>query len=134
MIFVNHCLFLFTYYTPSQLSVVQPYLYKDDHIPYCFDKYDVRATLPQLLVFWEADLKQISCVLQLLHFHLHRSYASITLQAILICYLNFLNHTLCTTFERSTVKISPLTDTKRNVPPAHLINKLIWLLHTDFKD
>lgn len=90
--FVNHCLFLFTYYTPCQLSgtVVQPYLYKDDHIPYCFDKYDVRATLPQLLVLWEADLKQISCVLQLLHFHLHRSYASITLQAILICYLNFL--------------------------------------------
>lgn len=39
------------------------YLHKDDHVPDCFDQNDVRATLAQLLVVWETDLKQISCVL-----------------------------------------------------------------------
>lgn len=55
------------------------YLHKDDHVPDCFDQYDVRATLAQLLVVWETDLKQISCVLQLLHVCLHHCYSSIRL-------------------------------------------------------
>lgn len=55
------------------------YLHKDDHVPDCFDQYDVRATLVQLLVVWETDLKQDSCVLQPLHFCLHHCDGSIRL-------------------------------------------------------
>lgn len=53
---------------------------EDDHVPDCFDQYDVRATKAQLLVFWEVDFKQISCVLQLLHFCLHCCDCSVGLE------------------------------------------------------
>lgn len=71
-----HCCPLYAK-TEFNAFVVEPcgqirmYLHEDDHVPDIFYKYDVRATLPQLLVLREADLKQISCVLQLLHLHLH---------------------------------------------------------------
>lgn len=56
------------------------YLDKDDHVPDCLDQYDVRATLAQLLVVWETDLEQSSCVLQLLHVGFYRCNRSIRLR------------------------------------------------------
>lgn len=55
------------------------YLDKDDHVPNRLNKYDVRATLAQLLVVWETDLEQSGRVLQLLHVCLYYCYRSIGL-------------------------------------------------------
>lgn len=59
---------------------VVKYLDEDDHVPDCLDQYDVRATLAQLLVVWETDLEQSSCVLQLLHVGFYRCNRSIGLR------------------------------------------------------
>lgn len=63
------------------------YLDKDDHVPDSFDQYHVSATLAQLLVFWEADFKQVGCVPQRLHVCLHPCYGSIALEV----FSNFLH-------------------------------------------
>lgn len=46
-----------TKWQPIFIVMINVYLDKDNHVPDCFDQYDVRATLAQLLVVWEADLK-----------------------------------------------------------------------------
>lgn len=87
---------------PDLLDVLM-YPHKDDHVPDGFDQDDVQATLAQLFVLGEADLKQSSRVLQLLHFHLHRRHWSITLENISACChtcvapLIFFNHSVQTT-------------------------------------
>lgn len=56
------------------------YLDKNDQIPHGFDMDDIGATLAQLLVIGEANLKQIGSVLQCLHFCLHCGDRSIRLE------------------------------------------------------
>lgn len=97
--------------------LINIYLHKDDHVPDCFDQNDVRATLAQLLVFWETDFKQISCVLQLLHFCLHHRYCSIRLETETFFKMLWLKIVLF-------VRLYLITHSKLVTmsPSAHLIN------------